>query len=212
MAFDYSGRHSLALTDTGPATPRRDIRIARSLEDMAKIISIRAATYMSEQRCPYAEEFDGNDFCGMHFIGYQNGEPAGCLRARFFADFAKLERLAVRAEFRNSTLAFRLVRFGIMTCRRKGYSKIYGHAQDRLVDFWSRFGARPMSNRPKVSFSDFAYTEMLLETTPLPDAVSLESDGYQIIRPEGEWDSPGILEQSSSRPVSSPLGHGEHRA
>ena len=47
---------------------------------MAKIFSIRAATYLSEQPCLYSEEFDGNDFCASHLIGYVDGDPAGCVR------------------------------------------------------------------------------------------------------------------------------------
>lgn len=211
MAFDLptaraervESRETTARAGRRKETAR--VEIARSLEDYAKVISIRAAVYMAGQRCPYDEEFDGNDLCAMHFIGYVGREPVASLRARFFADFAKLERLAVRAEHRNSSMAFRMVRYGIQTCRRKGYSRIYGHAQERLVDFWKRFGARPMPDRGSLTFSDFRYKEMLLETTPLPDAITLESSGYEIIRPEGDWDRPGPLEASAARPVTSPL-------
>ena len=190
-----------------PASAKKEttIRVARSMSDLMQVVAIRAAVYLSEQSCPYDEEFDGNDFCAMHLIGAVGREPAACLRARFFADFAKLERLAVRAEFRKSPLAFEMVRAGIAISRRKGYTKIYGHAQDRLVPFWSRFGARPVEPRRPLVFSDFSYTEMLLETEPLPEALSLESDPYVLIRPEGLWDEPGPLEASAARPVTSPV-------
>jgi predicted GNAT family N-acyltransferase len=184
---------------------RTQIAVARSLSDLMRIVSIRSAVYLAEQQCPFDEEFDGNDFCALHLIGYYDGEPAACLRARFFADFAKLERLAVRAEFRRSALAFEIVRAGIGLCRMKGYGRIYGHAQDRLVPFWRRFGARPLPKRRDLVFSDFSYTEMLLETEPHPDAVSLASDPYVIIRPEGEWSRPGILDDSARRLPTSPL-------
>lgn len=185
--------------------PRTGVRVARSLSDMMQVIALRSAVYMAEQACPYAEEFDGNDFCALHLIGTVDDEPAACLRARFFADFAKLERLAVRSEYRRSILAFEIVRAGIELCRVKGYRRIYGHAQDRLVPFWQRFGARPLAKQRALAFSDFGYTEMLLEAEPHPDAVTLESDPYVIIRPEGEWHKPGVLETSSVRPVTSPL-------
>ncbi len=55
---------------------------------------------------PYEEEFDGNDFSSTHLLGYVGDEPAGCLRIRYFASFAKIERLAVRHEFRHTRLAF----------------------------------------------------------------------------------------------------------
>jgi predicted GNAT family N-acyltransferase len=160
---------------------------------------------MSEQNCPYEEEFDGNDFCAMHLIGYVNGEPAACIRARFFADFCKLERLAVRHEFRNTRLSFNIVNAGIEIARKKGYRLIYGHAQDRLVKFWSHFGAKPLGSNRKLVFSDFSYTEMVIELEPHPEPVTIDTDPYVIIRPEGEWHRQGALDVSSARAVTSPL-------
>ena len=92
--------------------------------------------------------------------------------------------------------------------RLKGYTRIYGHVQPRLVAFWKRLGARPMEGRGPLVFSDFSYTEMLVETEPHPQALSLNSDPYVLIRPEGAWDRPGPLELSAARPVTSP-GHDE---
>ena len=74
---------------------RADIRIARSFDDLLMVYSVRSAVYIAEQECPFAEEFDGNDHCATHLIGFIKGEPAGCMRVRFFHDFAKIERLAV---------------------------------------------------------------------------------------------------------------------
>jgi predicted GNAT family N-acyltransferase len=180
------------------------IRVADSVADLMQVVAIRAAVFLAEQSCPYEEEFDGNDFCALHLIASVRGEPAACLRIRFFADFAKLERLAVRHEFRRSVLAFEIVRAGIRLSRHKGYTRIYGHAQDRLVPFWSRFGARPMRPARPIKFSDYSYVEMLLETEPDPQALSLADDPYVLIRPEGYWDEPGPLERSAGRPVTSP--------
>jgi hypothetical protein len=140
----------------------------------------------------------------MHIIGFVGKEPAACLRIRFFADFVKLERLAVRHEYRNSTLVFKLVRASIELVRKKGYEKIYGHVQDRVVNFWKRLGGKPIENRDELVFSDFNYTEMLLITDPHPERLSLESNPYVLIRVEGAWDEIGVLEQSATREVSSP--------
>jgi hypothetical protein len=61
------------------------VTVARSFEDLSRVISMRSAVYMSEQECPYEEEFDGNDLSATHLLGYVGDEPAGCLRIRFFA-------------------------------------------------------------------------------------------------------------------------------
>lgn len=182
-----------------------EIRVVKSLSDLMKVIAVRSAVFMSEQSCPFDEEFDGNDFAATHLIAFRRSEPLACIRVRFFASFAKIERLAVRHEYRNSRAAFDIVWAAINLARKKGYTVIYGHAQDRLVKFWSHFGARPMESKRKLVFSDFSYTEMLLEVMPTADAISLDCDPYVLIRPEGEWDTPGVLERSASRPVTTPL-------
>jgi predicted GNAT family N-acyltransferase len=192
---DYRGR-----------TKGRDlsVTVARSVEDVMRVMTIRSAVYMAEQECPYAEEFDGNDFSATHLIGYVGDEPAACLRIRYFADFVKMERLAIRREFRRTRLAFKIVRAGIELCRAKGYRKIYGHSQKRLLNFWSRFGFRPFEGSREFVFSDFDYIEVALDMTPHPQAIAIGVDPYIMIRPEGRWHVPGILERSAIRPVSRP--------
>lgn len=183
---------------------KTDVRVARGLDDLLMVYSIRSAVYIAEQDCPFAEEFDGNDHCATHFLGFVNGEPAGCLRARFFHDFVKLERLAVRKAFRKSSLAFELVREGIMMARRKGFRRVYGHARQGLEPFWARFGGKQLAGSETFAFSDYSYTEMVLDIEPTIDAIELNSGPMVILRPEGDWDRPGILETSSSRPARVP--------
>ena len=187
-----AGRHELAVT------------IARTFEDLMRVASLRSAVYIGEQECPYEEEFDGNDLAATHLIGYVGNEPAGCLRIRYFADFAKVERLAVRKEFRNTRLSFQLVRAGIKLCQMKGYRRLYGHSQKRLVNFWSRFGFRPIEGAKEFVFSDFDYVEIVAEIERDPEAITIGADPYVMIRPEGRWHVPGVLERSSSREVTRP--------
>jgi predicted GNAT family N-acyltransferase len=187
-------------------SPETTTRVSRTIEDVMKVFAIRAATYMHEQACPYDEEFDGNDFCAAHIIGEIGGEPAGCIRIRFFGGFAKLERLAVRPEFRKSSLAFRLVRAAIDYVRQKGFTHIYGHARADLVPFWSRFGFRPISGRPTFSFSAVDYVEMEGAIAPAVNPIGLGHTPYELIRPEGEWDRPGPLDRSARRVITVEAG------
>jgi len=181
------------------------VRIARDPNDLMLVTAIRSAVYLAEQDCPIEEEFDGNDFSATHLICHKGREPVGCLRIRYFADFAKLERLAVRHQYRRTRVSFKLVQASVDYVKRKGFRKIYGQAQDRLVDFWAHFGAKPLGHNRKLTFSDFSYTEMVLDIEPSADAITLESDPYVIIRPEGDWDRPGVLDLSSTRSAASPL-------
>jgi predicted GNAT family N-acyltransferase len=187
-----------------PGASGTSVAVARTFEDLSRVIALRAAVYMAEQACPYEEEFDGNDLSATHLIGYVGDEPAGCLRIRFFADFAKIERLAVRAEHRSTRMAFALVRAGIELARVKGYRRLYGHAQKRLVGFWSRFGFRVFEGAQELVFSDFDYIEMLMEAEPHPQAIGIGVDPYVIIRPEGRWHRAGALDRSRMRAVTRP--------
>jgi predicted GNAT family N-acyltransferase len=178
------------------ATGKTAITVVRTLDDLQKVVAIRAIVYMGAQKCPCNEEFDGNDFCGMHLIGWIRGEPVACLRIRFFADFAKMERLAVRPDYRRSSMAFKIVRHAISIITRKGYTRIYGHAREGLEAFWARFGAKPMIDAQPFSFSGHTYREMLLELPGSNNAVTLAADPLVINRPEGAWDEKGILENA----------------
>ena len=184
------------------------VSVARSFDDLMRVVSIRGAVYIGEQECPYDEEFDGNDASSTHLIGYAGREPAGCIRVRYFADFAKIERLAVRKEFRNTRLSFQLVRAAIELCQMKGYHRLYGHAQKRLVNFWSRFGFHLFEGGQELVFSDFDYVEMVADIEPHPDAMRIGADPYKLIRPEGRWHRPGILERSAGRDVTRPSVEG----
>ncbi len=180
------------------------VTIARTFEDLSRVIAIRSAVYIGEQECPYDEEYDGNDLAATHLISYVGDEPVGCMRVRFFADFAKIERLAIRKEFRKTRAAFQLVRAGFKLCQKKGYTRVYGHSQARLVNFWSRFGFRVPEDAKRFVFSDFDYVEIVADIERDPDAVTIGIDPYVIIRPEGRWHKQGILEQSASREITRP--------
>ena len=188
----------------GAARNEIGITIARTFDDLMRVAAVRNAVYIGEQECPYDEEYDGNDLAATHLLAYIGDEPVGCLRLRFFADFAKLERVAIRKEFRKSRAALKLVQAGLKFCQKKGYCRVIGHAQTRLMPFWTRFGFRPLEGRKLFVFSDHDYIEMVAELEPAPDALTLDTDPYVLIRPEGRWHVPGVLESSMSRPASNP--------
>ncbi|HEY4078842.1 MAG TPA: GNAT family N-acetyltransferase [Rhizomicrobium sp.] len=180
------------------------ITIARTFDDLMRVTAIRNAVYIGEQECPYDEEYDGNDLSATHLLAYWGDEPIGCLRLRFFADFAKFERMAIRKEFRKSRAAILLTRACFEFCRKKGYRRIYGHSQKRLANFWSRFGFHPVAGSKTFVFSDFDYVELVAELAPDLNALTIGTDPYVLIRPEGRWHLPGILERSASRAATSP--------
>jgi GNAT superfamily N-acetyltransferase len=142
--------------------------------------------------------------CAPHNLGLDEAEPAAVLRIRYFAGFAKIERLAVLPRFRRTLIAKLVVETGIQICRKKGYTSLYGQAQKRLVKFWGRFGFEPLHKNIPLIFSDHEYVEIGAELTPHEDPITRMSDPYVIIRPEGRWDVPGVLDRSSDRAATNP--------
>lgn len=182
------------------------IEVCRTLPDLMQAMAVRTLVYMGEQNCPYDEEYDGNDFAGAtHLILRRNGEPIGTLRIRWFADFAKVERVAVRREFRRGRATLMLIQAAKRLAEKKNYTKILGYGQVRLIPFWEQyFNAHMRENRPGFVVSDHDYVEMVVEGVPPSDALTLDSDPMVLLRPEGAWDEPGVLDRSLTRPSTNP--------
>jgi predicted GNAT family N-acyltransferase len=178
--------------------------IVATHDALAKAFAIRSAVFISEQNCPYDEEFDGNDFCSTHVLGFIDGEPAGTMRLRWFSEFAKFERVCVLSRFRNTDLGRTMMKLSFAIARRKGYRKVYGHAQARLVPYWEKYGFKPIQKNVKLVFSDHEYVEVLCEIEADPEAITLASDPYIVLRPEGAWDEPGVLDSSAARAPTNP--------
>lgn len=182
------------------------VDVARTLDEIMAAIALRGAIYVGEQECPLEEEYDGNDFsAASHLIVRVDGVVAGTLRIRWFADFAKVERAAVLPRFRTHALGARLLQYACDLAARRGYRRILGHAQARLVGFWERnagLTARP--GRPSFVFSDHEYVEVERRLTPPPGALSIDSDPLMLLRPDGAWDQPGVLDQSVARGATNP--------
>lgn len=173
------------------------ITVVHDVNQLLMVHAIRAATYLAEQSIPFAEDVDGNDLTATHLLGFVGDEPAGCLRIRYFAGFVKLERLAVLPRFRKSRLALKLVKAGIELCRTKGYTRFYGQTAANVAPIWQHFGFVLREGTGINYLTDETYYEADLVVPPAEDALSPESGAAVLVRPEGQWDRPGILERVS---------------
>lgn len=172
----------------------------RTLEDYQQAMALRAAVYLAEQDCPYDEEYDGNDFSCTHFLVKAGGRPAGTCRVRWFAGFAKIERSTILPAFRGTPALRVLMAETCEVISRKGYRVALAQIQSRLWAVWSRvFRCRLVQGRETFAFSGFNYCEMEIPIAPHPQALTIRADPLQIIRPEGRWDEPGVLDRSATR-------------
>jgi hypothetical protein len=61
-----------------------------------------------------------------------------------------------------------------------------------------------MAKNYRLTFSDHEFVEMHAEVEPHPDPLTIHSNPYLLVRPEGDWDAPGVLDSSSARPATNP--------
>ena len=119
------------------------IEMVRDLNDFMKVVAIRASVFLAEQDCPYDEEFDNNDLSASHLIAYLHNEPVATLRIRWFASFAKIERVCVMKHVRGGALVKLMIETAVDMIGRKGYRHVLGYIQKRLVPFWKQLGFHP---------------------------------------------------------------------
>lgn len=183
------------------------IDIARDLNELLAVFALRSLVFVGEQNCPLEEEFDGNDLTACtHVVVRLDGEPIATLRLRWFADFVKVERVLVKFQHRGNDGAVvrQLLEFALDLARRRGYRRALAYAQIRLRGFWRRMGFRPRIDRDGFAFSDHQYIEFEADLAPHNEPLSIDSDPFVLMRPDGHWDTPGVLDLSAVRPPSNP--------
>ncbi len=177
-----------------------DMRIARSLDEFQMVCVVRSIAFIGEQECPYEEEFDGNDLTATHMLVFSNGEPIATLRLRWFANFGKIERVCVSPKHRGSQVVSVMLAHAFEFAARKGYRMMIAQIQARLWPLWSRMlNCKLCETRPSFYFSDFEYFEIEIPLRAHPQAIRKDTDPHIIIRPEGQWDAPGVLDASLDR-------------
>ncbi len=193
------GEQALARPLPEGAAETYSCRPARTLEEYQHAVAVRAAVYLAEQDCPYDEEYDGNDFCATHMVLYHGARPIGTIRIRWFAGFAKCERTSVLPAYRGTAALKVLLVETFEIIARKGYRVALAQIQARLLPTWTRvLRCRVVRDRPAFSFSAYDYCEIEIPLPAHPQALTIRADPMQIIRPEGAWDTPGVLDRSAA--------------
>jgi predicted GNAT family N-acyltransferase len=177
------------------------VEVVRDLTGYMKVVAIRASVFLAEQDCPYDEEFDNNDLSALHLIAYLRDEPVATLRIRWFANFAKIERVCVMKHVRGGSLVKLMIETAVDIIGRKGYVHAIGYIQKRLVPFWKQLGFHPREGREGFRFSDYDYVECSRQLEPRVDALTIDADPYVLMRPEGDWDHENVLDRSAARPA-----------
>jgi predicted GNAT family N-acyltransferase len=114
--------------------------VAETSEEILKVFVVRAIVFCGEQQLPYSVDRDEHDFSALHVLGQAGDEPVAAGRIRFIDGCAKLERLAVRKEYRGRGFGHLLAEFMIKTAGDRGFAKCKVHARVQFKDFYAGHG------------------------------------------------------------------------
>lgn len=122
-----------------------DVQIEKvnTKKSLNRVYNIRKKVFIEEQKVPVELEMDEHDETSEHFILYLNKKPIGCARIRYNS-FAKLERIAILKEYRNQGYGSKLTEYLIQYCKDKKIGRIIIHSQMYIVDFYKKFGFKPV--------------------------------------------------------------------
>ncbi|MBU0713359.1 GNAT family N-acetyltransferase [bacterium] len=120
-----------------------------TLDDLIKVFIVRGIVFIDEQKVPYDIEMDEYEYSSLHVLGEIDGEPVAAGRLRFINEWAKLERIAVRKEYRNRGYGHDIVEFMLAVAREKSYHKFKMHAQAHLRDYYARHGFKTQGGKFK---------------------------------------------------------------
>ena len=135
------------------------------VNDIESIQFIRRQVFQFEQGVSPELEFDGEDECAIHFLAYQGAKAIGTARIRQLTKdmkpVAKIERVAVLAEYRGQGIGQRLMEVAIAYLHQNKITDIKINAQLHAQAFYERLGFSPRGS----SFEEagIAHIEMWYE-------------------------------------------------
>jgi ribosomal protein S18 acetylase RimI-like enzyme len=105
---------------------------------------------------------------GALLLGKVDGEPAGCVGLRAFAqrDTAEMKRLYVRPEFRGHSLGRKLVEAVLQQARQRGYKRIrldtHPPTMGAAIALYRRLGFREIAADPLSPSEELSYMALEL--------------------------------------------------
>jgi hypothetical protein len=171
------------------------VEVVKNMEQLVQIFALRAICFMEDTGLPFDHAFDGNDLQATHIVEYDDLEPVGTVRVRWFNDFAKIERTAFRKSHRSIPNIKVLADFTFAHIARKGYPLAITHASPLFARLWrTHFGFRPVPGKPPVEYHGEKYYELMRPLDVPENAIDLDTSSAVLFRTEGEWDTPAKYE------------------
>lgn len=114
--------------------------------DFAICMAIRMEVFVFEQDVPADIEWDAFDRTSTHFFARADGKPVATARLRDENGIAKIERMAVRKDYRGKGVGDALLNRVMETAKNKGLPKARLSAQTHAVPFYEKLGFEVVSD------------------------------------------------------------------
>ncbi|MGE0231836.1 MAG: hypothetical protein AB7O39_09710 [Flavobacteriaceae bacterium] len=173
-----------------------EVKLVTNHEQLLHAYAVRAICFMDEHGVTARQVYDGNDYQATHVIVYENDEPVGTVRVRWFREFAKFERASFLPQHRNPWVIKTCANFVFEHCARKGFDTVITHATPRPALLWRRLLGFEVADKPKFTFigHEGDYVELIKRLEPASNAINLKTDIATLFRIEGEWDEQSSFE------------------
>ncbi len=130
------------------------VSVIQNTQEFQTAMELRRQEFVIKQGIPEDREFDGNDFSATHFVLKKEDAVVGYLRARYFGDMVKLERMLLKDGFKGKDLAQKILDYSFQLLSKKGFNKVVCIASTALFPHWEKKGFKEITEQDRVFIGD----------------------------------------------------------
>lgn len=130
------------------------VSVIQNTQEFQTAMELRRQEFVIKQGIPEDREFDGNDFSATHFVLKKEDAVVGYLRARYFGDMVKLERMLLKDGFKGKDLAQKILDYSFQFLSKKGFNKVVCIASTALFPHWEKKGFKEITEQDRVFIGD----------------------------------------------------------
>lgn len=166
-----------------------NVEVAKSLDDLMKVMVIRGAVFMGEQHHSYNVEFGESEFTRTHLLAHDKDEPVGTMRILKDNKDAKFERLAILASHRGKSVSKHIIDKGYELCKESGIERICLFCKPNLLPFWEKQGYKRVGNNQLMKVGDIVLMPIVKNLTASADTKENDNSIPSLLQHEegGVW-------------------------
>lgn len=116
------------------------IKITKNDYEYQQALNVRKVVFVDEQKVSLEEEIDDLEDVSIHMIGVHKDEVIAASRIRFVDDYGKLERIAIKKDFRGNNFGLQMVRAMEEVIIKNNYHLAKLNAQTYATTFYEKLG------------------------------------------------------------------------